>query len=128
MTAHRLIGIAAIAGCLSVVAVSGQTAAPPQAPAAPAAPEGNADNGKTLYVKYGCQTCHALEGQGAPTSGPRIGPNPVPLAGFTRYIRAPKGQMSPYTAKVVPDAEVADIHAYLRTRPRPAAATVLPPQ
>jgi mono/diheme cytochrome c family protein len=65
------IALALFAGA---VAVAGQVPSP--------APAGNVENGKKLFVKNGCAGCHGLEGQGAPTSGPRIGPNPLPVAAF----------------------------------------------
>jgi mono/diheme cytochrome c family protein len=78
------------------------------------------DKGRRLFMKYGCYECHGAEGQGS-TTGPRLGHNPLPLPGFTRYIRQPKQQMPPYTAKVLSDADAADIHAFLRARSKPAA-------
>jgi ubiquinol-cytochrome c reductase cytochrome c subunit len=104
---------------IGILAVAGQT--PPIAPA------GDAQNGKKLFVINGCASCHGLEGQGAPTSGPRIGPNPLPVAAFIKYIRSPKNQMPPYTAKVLSDRELTDIHAFLAARAKAAAATVLAP-
>jgi ubiquinol-cytochrome c reductase cytochrome c subunit len=93
-----------------------------------AKPTLNIDNGRQTYVKKGCYACHGREGQGSPTTGPRLGPNPLPLAGFTRYVRTPRGQMPPYTEKVLSDAELGDIHAFLESRPRPAQIEgLLPP-
>lgn len=86
----------------------------------------DADRGKRLYVKDGCYQCHGREGQGAPATGPRLGPNPMALAAFIRYVRAPIGDMPPYTAKVVSDAELTDIRAFLAARPGPAPKSVLP--
>ena len=105
--------------------LAGTVAAASQAPAA--GPAGNVENGKKLYGKNGCASCHGLEGQGAPTSGPRIGPNPLPLAAFIKYVRAPKNQMPPYTAVVMSDQELTDVRAFLAARPKPAAASVLAP-
>jgi mono/diheme cytochrome c family protein len=98
-----------------------------QAPAQAPAPARTLENGKKLFEKYGCSDCHGLLGQGAPTSGPRIAPNPLPLAAFIRSVRAPRLQMPPYTAKVMPDPELADVRAYLATVPKPAPVTVLAP-
>ena len=86
-----------------------------------AAPRGNAERGQTLFVKYGCHECHGREGQGAPSSGPRVGPSPLALPAFTRAVRAPRNYMPPYTSKVVSDQDLADIHAFLTSRARPAA-------
>ena len=92
-----------------------QTPAPPQATSTQPV---NAEKGQQLFMKYGCYECHGREGQGS-TTGPRLGPNPMPLAGFTKYIRQPKLQMPPYTAKVLSDEDAADILAFLRARARP---------
>ncbi len=75
-----------------------KSVAPP--PAASATLTGNADNGKKLFAAYGCYECHGRQGAGAST-GPRIGPPAITLAAVLRYVRAPTGQMPPYTAKVV---------------------------
>jgi ubiquinol-cytochrome c reductase cytochrome c subunit len=85
-----------------------------------ARPTANVEKGRQTYEKKGCHACHGREGQGSPTTGPRLGPNPLALAAFTRYVRAPRGQMPPFTEKVVSDAELAEMHAFLQTRPGPA--------
>ena len=100
-----------------------QAHAQQQAPASTqTAPAGNADSGRQTFEKKGCYACHGREGQGSPTTGPRLGPNPTAFAAFTRYVRAPRGQMPPYTEKVLSETEMADIYAFLRARP-PAAST-----
>jgi mono/diheme cytochrome c family protein len=87
--------------------------------------KGNADNGKKLFVTYGCYECHGRQGAGAST-GARIGPPAISLAVVIRYVRAPTGQMPPYTAKVVSDQDLADIYAYLKTFPPPQPAANIP--
>ena len=81
--------------------------------------------GKTLFTKYGCYECHGTQGQGG-AAGPRLAPKPVALAAFTAYVRRPAGQMPPYTAKVVSDAEMADIRAFLAAIPEPAPSKDIP--
>jgi ubiquinol-cytochrome c reductase cytochrome c subunit len=81
-----------------------------------AAPAGNAENGKKLFNTVGCWMCHGYSAQGG--TGSRIGPDPIALPAFIQYIRSPKGQMPPYTAKVLTDSDLADIHAYLKTMPK----------
>jgi len=87
--------------------------------------KGNSENGKKLFVAYGCYECHGRQGAGAST-GPRIGPPAITLAAVLRYVRAPTGQMPPYTAKVVPDQDLADIYAYLKSFPSPQPAKDIP--
>ena len=99
-----------------VAAVSAQTP-PPQSNPAPA---GNAETGKKLFVSYGCYQCHGYEAQGSSATGPRLGPRPIAFAAFSRYVRQPTGQMPPYTTKVVSDADLTNIYAFISSRPAPA--------
>ncbi|MGA8871207.1 MAG: cytochrome c [Candidatus Acidiferrales bacterium] len=87
--------------------------------------KGNSDNGKRLFLAYGCYQCHGYQGVGAAIA-PRIGPPPISFAALLRYVRAPTGQMPPYTAKVASDQDFADIYAYLKTFPPPAPASSIP--
>ena len=87
--------------------------------------KGNAENGKKLFVAYGCYECHGRRGAGAAIA-PRIGPPALSLSGVIHYVRAPTGQMPPYTAKVVADQDLADIYAYLETFPPPQPASKIP--
>jgi ubiquinol-cytochrome c reductase cytochrome c subunit len=103
-------------GLLIVAAVSAQTPAPQPS----AAPAGNAETGKKLFVSYGCYQCHGYEAQGSNATGPRLGPRPIAFTAFSRYVRQPTGQMPPYTSKVVSDADMANIYAFVAARPAPA--------
>jgi ubiquinol-cytochrome c reductase cytochrome c subunit len=99
----------------------------PQAPqSSPAAPTGNAEAGKKLFVSYGCYQCHGREAQGSSSTGPRLGPRPIAFTAFSRYVRRPTGQMPPYTTKVVSDADMADIYAYVQSRTPPPAVQSIP--
>jgi mono/diheme cytochrome c family protein len=118
------VAAALIFGATLAALAMGQAATQSSPPAA--APAGNAENGKRLFTKDGCYECHGLQGQGAQATGPRIGPDPVSFQVFIRYIRKPTGEMPPYTDKVLPDKELADIYAFLKSLPRPPAATTIP--
>ena len=83
------------------------------------------DAGAALYRKVGCFQCHVNEAQGG-ANGPRLGPDPVPFARFTQYVRKPTGDMPPYTEKVLSAQDLADIYAFLRARPRPPAVNTIP--
>ena len=123
----RSVVLATVASALifsATWAIGSQAATQSSPPAA--APAGNAENGKRLFTKDGCYACHGFQGQGAQATGPRIGPDPVSFQAFTRYLRKPTGEMPPYTEKVLPDKEVADIYAFLKSLPRPPAATGIP--
>jgi mono/diheme cytochrome c family protein len=126
-SAVAAVGLAAVLSGAATLAQQPPAQAPPPASAAAGETVRNIENGKKLFEKYGCSDCHGLLGQGAPTSGPRIAPNPLPLAAFIRSVRMPRVQMPPYTAKVMPDQELAEVRAYLATVPKPAPVTVLAP-
>jgi len=76
------------------------------------------DRGKQTFARVGCYQCHGREAQGAST-GPRLGPDPMPLVQFTRAVRTPRAEMPPYSPKILSDAELADIYAYVSSRARP---------
>jgi mono/diheme cytochrome c family protein len=87
----------------------------------------SAKNGQRLYADFGCYECHNGEGQGSvSTGGSRLGPPEIPFAAFVSYVRQPTNQMPPYTAKVVSDAELADIYAFLRSLPKPLPSKDIP--
>lgn len=96
---------------------------PQTPPAGP--PKGNAENGRALFMKFGCYECHGREAQGAVT-GPRLNQNPITYARFTTYIRKPAGEMPPYTTKVVSEQQAADIYAFLLSLPKPPAVETIP--
>ena len=73
----------------------------------------DAARGKEIYMKAGCYQCHGTIGQGANT-GPRLAPQPLPLESLIAFVRsAATTAMPAYSANMVSDAEMADIHAYL---------------
>ena len=98
---------------------------PPASPAPSTAPASSTAAGKAAYTKNGCWQCHGQQAQGG-AAGPRLGPRPMPLAALTAYVRTPAGEMPPYTAKVLSDRDVADIHAFLSALPAPAPVADIP--
>jgi mono/diheme cytochrome c family protein len=112
-----------LAGALIILAGAGANAQNMKASSqANASPAGDATSGKRIYSSHGCYECHGREGQGSTLSGPRVGPDPIPFPAFVRYLRQPAGQMPPYTTKVVSDAELANIYAFLKSLPKPVPA------
>ena len=109
-------------------------AVPPSAGSSPqaataqpqATPKGDAVNGKKLFVSDGCYQCHGYEGQGSTATGPRLAPRPIPFAAFSKQLRRPSSEMPPYTAKVVTDAQLADIYAFLQSVPPPKDVDTIP--
>src|SRR5436190_21145312 len=91
--------------------------------AAQAPPPGDADRGKASFLRYGCYTCHGYEAQGVP--GRKLAPNPLPYPAFSNFVRSSPGEMPTFTPAVLPDQDLADIHAYLRSKPAsPNPATI----
>jgi mono/diheme cytochrome c family protein len=90
------------------------------------APAGNREGGKKLFMDRGCWTCHGTVAQGGGGSGPRLAGQVPPWPAFWKYVRQPTEEMVPFTAKVLPDQELADIYAWLRSIPAPPAVTSIP--
>jgi mono/diheme cytochrome c family protein len=113
---------------LSVVTLSAQAPtqpAPSPSPGFGVAGAGSVEKGRLGFVRVGCAQCHGREAQGSPTTGPRLGPNGLPYPTFARYVRAPRLQMPPYTEKILPDADLADLYAFVQSRPKAAAPPAL---
>jgi mono/diheme cytochrome c family protein len=87
---------------------------------------GDAKHGKELFVKYSCYACHGFSGQNG--NGARLVPMKFPQAGFIAYVRNPPraNQMPSFSAKVLADADLADIYSYIKTLPdsAPPASSV----
>src|SRR5256885_15919934 len=99
--------------CASGVALAAQAPAPP----------GDAERGKAAFLRYGCYTCHGYDAQGVP--GRKLAPNPLPWPAFSNFVRSSPGEMPTFTPAVLPDQDLADIHAYLRSKPAtPNPATI----
>jgi mono/diheme cytochrome c family protein len=82
------------------------------------APQGDVTKGKATFEKTGCYQCHGHQGQGG-REGPRIA-DPVPMAwpAFLGWVRTTSGDMPPYTEKVLPEQDLADIYAYMQSVPK----------
>jgi ubiquinol-cytochrome c reductase cytochrome c subunit len=77
---------------------------------------GSSEKGKTAYVKHGCWQCHGFMGQGG-VAGPKLAPGPMPVEAFSAFVRMSNRAMPPYQKAILPDADLADIHAYLQSIP-----------
>jgi mono/diheme cytochrome c family protein len=114
MRRYRLLLVHALLALLFVAASDGF------AQTAPAAkpPAGNVANGKALFTKMSCYYCHGTEGQGSMAGiGPRVALVSRSFDSFARYVRRPTGRMTGYSEKILPDAELADVYAFLRSLP-----------
>jgi len=100
----------AVASAVTAALLFANTVLAAQAPLA-----GDAERGKAAFLKYGCYTCHGYEAQGVP--GRKLAPNPLPYPAFSNFVRSSPGEMPTFTQAVLPDQDLADIHAYLRSKP-----------
>jgi mono/diheme cytochrome c family protein len=91
---------------------------------------GDAAKGKVAFMNAGCYTCHGTVGHGG--AGARLAPKPRAQAAFFAYVRSGRkgwsvaGGMPAYPARVLPDAALADIYAYLMSVPQPLPAAENP--
>ncbi len=109
------------AACVaSIAAAFAVAAAGAQAPAA-----ADAASGKRLYEKDGCYQCHGYAAQGG-RDGARLAATSMPAQSFIRYVRRPSGAMPAFTAKVLPDQELNDIYAYLKSLPAAKPSKEIP--
>ena len=114
--------------CLAAAILAGASAAAlAQAPSAAKPAAGNAATGQRLFTRMSCFYCHGTEGQGsAPGIGPRIAQVPRGFESFVRYVRRPTGRMTGYSEKILTDADLADIYAFLRSLPAARAVSDIP--
>jgi ubiquinol-cytochrome c reductase cytochrome c subunit len=111
MRCGELVGLAALAAGL-MISHGGAIAA-------------SAEKGKAAFIRHGCWQCHGFQGQGA-TSGAKLAPDPIPLEAFTAFVRTTDRAMPPYTEAVLSNEDLADIHAYLQSIPKPADYKSIP--
>jgi mono/diheme cytochrome c family protein len=81
-------------------------------------------NGKDLYMRFGCYACHGFSGQNG--SGARLVPMKMNQEAFMGLVRKGRGGMPHYTAKVLPDAQLAEVYSYIKTLPdlTPSASSI----
>jgi mono/diheme cytochrome c family protein len=93
---------------------------------------GDANRGKDLFgKKYMCYTCHGWDGHGG--AGATLSGMKMNQTAFTGYVRSGGpgtagvgGRMPSYTVKVIPDQDLADIFAYVKTLPASTPAKNIP--
>ena len=79
-------------------------------------------------MKYGCWQCHGIQGQGSimTSGGKTLAPGPLPYEGFAAFVRSTNRTMPPYSEKILPNEDLADIHAYLASIPKTADPKTIP--
>lgn len=86
---------------------------------------GNAANGKKLWVKENCYSCHGFDGHGG--AGVRLAPKPIAVGAFISIVRhPPKSGMPTFSQKVIPDSDLRDMWAYLNSIPANPPAKDIP--
>jgi ubiquinol-cytochrome c reductase cytochrome c subunit len=103
------IAVAALAAAMFTVAASAQDA-----------PKGDPAKGKAAFIKHGCWQCHGFEGQGSnsTSAGKILSHTELPLEGLIAFVRGTNRAMPPYSEKILSDADLADIYAYLQSVPK----------
>jgi len=111
---HVPLAVAAVAATLAFSQVSAGAA--------------SAENGKVEFVKHGCWQCHDFEGQGSnsTSAGRVLADTQLPLEAFEAYVRDPSGGMPPFHKEILSDSALADIYAYLESRPAPKPVKDIP--
>ena len=88
----------------------------------------DATKGKAAFMKYGCWQCHGTEGQGSAitSAGKVLAPDPLPYEDFAAFVRSTNRTMPPYSANILPNEDLADIHAYLASIPKSKDPKTIP--
>ena len=89
---------------------------------------GSPEKGKTAFVMHGCFQCHGTVGQGsvATSRGKVLYDTKLPVEAFIAFVRGTNRAMPPYSEKILSDADLTDIYAYLESLPKPADYKTIP--
>jgi mono/diheme cytochrome c family protein len=85
----------------------------------------SAEKGKAAFIQHGCWQCHGTVGQGG-VAGLKLAPDPIPFEAFLKFVRSSNRSMPPYMEAILSNEDLADIHAYLQSIPKPANAKDIP--
>jgi mono/diheme cytochrome c family protein len=86
---------------------------------------GDPKKGREIYVEKSCWSCHGYEGQGG-VAGPRLSNTELPEEGFISFVHNSNGTMPPFSEKIIASQELADVHAFLLSLPKPPDAKTIP--
>ena len=81
----------------------------------------DAKHGHELFLKNGCYLCHGTVAQGS-NAGPHLVPGLIPFEALSAYVRRPANEMPPFSKKILSEAKLRDIYAYLESIPKPPSA------
>src|SRR4030095_4982622 len=108
---------------LCAVSIAGVGLAAQAAAQTHPASTGNTQAGKDLYLRYSFYACHGYDGHGG--AGARLVPTRMTVDRFTAYLRNPR-QMPPYSTKLLSDAQLGDLWAYVKSLPASPDAKDIP--
>jgi len=100
-----------LTACLFALALAG--------PALAQDPPGNPANGKQVYLKLRCFTCHGRVGQGGGFNYPvpSLAALELPVEAFQAFLREPPNDMPAFSTAVLSDKDAADMWAWLHALP-----------
>lgn len=103
--------VRAFAAALFAFALGGTTIAQETA--------GHAANGKQVYLKLRCFTCHGRVGQGGGFNYPvpALAAIELPVEAFQAFLREPPNDMPAFSTAVLSDKDAADMWAWLHSLP-----------
>ena len=89
---------------------------------------GSPDKGKTAFIQHGCFQCHGTVGQGSVVTslGKVLYDTQLPIEAFIGFVRGTNRAMPSYSEKILSDADLTDIYAYLESLPKPADYKTIP--
>ena len=89
---------------------------------------GDAANGKLIYAKMRCFTCHGRAGQGGAFNypAPALAALELPVDAFQAFLREPPNDMPAYSTALLSDKDAADMWAWLHALPGRKPATAFP--
>jgi ubiquinol-cytochrome c reductase cytochrome c subunit len=109
----------ALLGLTAAATASAQSAQAPQS-----VQSAGVEHGQELFMKNGCYLCHGTVGQGG--VGPAIVVDLIPYAALSAYVRNPAGEMPPFSEKILSDADLRAMYAYLGAQPKPSSPDSIP--
>ena len=86
---------------------------------------GSAARGRETYLRTGCWQCHGYVGQGG-AGATKLVPEPLPVEAMIAFVRGSTKNMPAYGEKILSDADLTDIHAFLESLPAPKAPDGIP--
>ena len=88
----------------------------------------SAEKGREAFLKHGCFQCHGTLGQGSviTSSGKVLTDTALPYEAFSAFVRTTNRAMPPYSEKILPEEDLGDIYAYLKSIPKAADFKTIP--